>query len=62
MAQLSLATGLLDRPPRDLPEPDWPTDWPVVMAWAGSGLLTLVLVAVWSRSYRRRRAARSPTA
>jgi hypothetical protein len=59
MAQLSLATGLLDRPTRDFPEPDWPTDWPVTLAWTGSGLLTLVIGALWSRSYRRVRAERS---
>jgi hypothetical protein len=59
MAQLSLATDLLDRPTRDFPEPDWPTDWPVALAWVGSGLLTLVLVALWARSYRRVPAERS---
>jgi hypothetical protein len=61
MAELSLATDLLARPTREFPQPDWPLDWPVTLAWGGSGLLALALVSLWARSWRRVRADRLPT-
>lgn len=52
---LSVATGLLARPTRDFPEPDWPTAWARVGGWTAGVALALALALLWLHGYRRTR-------
>lgn len=51
--ELSLATGLLDRPSRDFPAPEWPTDWPRVGGWVAGVVAVLLVAGLWLRLRRR---------
>lgn len=57
LTTLSVATDLLTRPARELPEPDWPTDWARVATWAGVGAAVLLALLV---RWRRRGPATGP--
>lgn len=56
LTSLSLATDLLKRPTREMPEPDWPTDWPAVAGWTAGA--AAILGAGWFVVRRRRSAPR----
>lgn len=46
LTSLSLATDLLARPTREMPEPDWPTDWARVAGW-GAGAAAAFSLGGW---------------